>query len=135
MYLVLSVVIKGFYPKTGASKGAEHLLTQPAAMALVIIFFSHPLFCSSSRFQTPCIKGSDFSLLFSVHNSTEYISVEYLRSANFNNNPGSIKEGSTYFSKSGHQAKKTVKIPSKHNFSKPPLKLQTICPVCIFNAM
>ncbi len=39
LYLLLSVVINGFNPKTGASEGGEHLLTQFGAMALVINIF------------------------------------------------------------------------------------------------
>ncbi len=38
----VSVVINGFYPKTGACVGAEHLLTLLAAEALVINIFLPP---------------------------------------------------------------------------------------------
>ncbi len=55
----VSVVINGFtewfYPKTGAWECAEHLLIQLATLALIKVytFSSYPLFCSSSRLQTP----------------------------------------------------------------------------------
>ncbi len=38
----VSVVINGFFPKTGAWAGAEQLLTQPAALALVMNIFLLP---------------------------------------------------------------------------------------------
>jgi hypothetical protein len=37
-----NVGINHFYPKTGYSEGAEHLLTQLAALALVISIFLAP---------------------------------------------------------------------------------------------
>ncbi len=66
MYLSpVSVVINGFYPKTGACEGAEHLLPQLAALALVINNF--PL--------TPCFVHRVDTLYAEIVKS----SIEYRR--------------------------------------------------------
>ncbi len=63
----VSVVINGFYPKTGALEGAEHLLPQLPHWHQLETISSYPLFCSSSRRSTPC-----FQRLYTVR-STVYV--------------------------------------------------------------
>ncbi len=71
----LSEAIEEFHPKEGRWEGAEHLLNQLTAFALVINIFFPPLFCSSSITQTLCIysrKEGDSTSFFSVYRITEY---------------------------------------------------------------
>jgi hypothetical protein len=51
----VSVDINGFYPETWALEGAGHLLTQLAALVLVIHIFLLPPALFVEKTQTPCI--------------------------------------------------------------------------------